>query len=572
MSFRAKLMLAIMLVVSGITAAALYFAQRNVDAVVTRDLQRDFDGQLAALHASEESRNTTLAERCRALVEKPRIHAALEDNALDLLYPSAQDELRDLMASGASFYRFLGAKGEVLRPPDNAQVGGLSSAEESQITLGRLPEQQQIGYLFRALDPASETVEQVIAMPIMSSETGAVISALVAGFPSGENKIAHALHSGIWMRGQLHLPALPRAAQIAIADELTRTIGFDAKANSLTIDVEGTPHLLFYKHLNPGSLFAAAYEVCVYSLGDAIAQRNRLQRRILVAGVGLLVLALVASHFASARLSRPVEKLAIESETNRAQRREAEVALAARSAELQRAARFSADASHQLKTPVTVLRAGIESLLARDGFERETYDELSSLLHQTYRLTGVIEDLLLLSRMDAGRLQLDLTPVNLTQIIDEWLDDFSAIPDPFHLNVDAFVPPGLRVLGEKRYTALIVQNLLENARKYNRQGGRIRIAAEEQDEQVILKIGNTGAGISAESREHIFERFHRGAIGENVPGHGLGLNLARELARLHGGDLHLAESRNDWTEFEICFQRATQIAVSTSSQADAIRQ
>jgi signal transduction histidine kinase len=553
-------MLAIMLVVSGITAAGLYFAQRNVDAVVARDLQRDFDAQLAALHASEESRNATLAELCRTIVGKPRIHAALEDNALDLLYPSAKDELRDLMASGATFYRFLGAKGELLRPPDNAQVGGLAAAEEAQIALDHLPDQQQIGYLFRELDAASETVEQVIAMPIFSTDTGAVISALVAGFPSGETKIAHALHSGIWTRGQLHLPAVSRAAQIAIADRLTRMNGLGTNANSLTIELQGTPQLLFYKHLNPGSLFAAAYEVCVYSLADAIAQRQRLQRRILGAGAGLLVVALIASHFASARLSRPVEKLAIESETNRAQRHQAETALAARSAELQRAARFSADASHQLKTPVTVLRAGIESLLARDGFQRETYDELSSLLHQTYRLTGVIEDLLLLSRMDAGRLQLDLAPVNLTQIIDEWLDDFSAIPDPFHLTVDAFVSPGLRVLGEKRYTALIVQNLLENARKYNRQDGRVRIAAEEDVEQVVLKIGNTGSGISAESQEHIFERFHRGGMGENVPGHGLGLNLARELARLHGGDLHLAESRNDWTEFEVCFQTAGQLA------------
>ncbi|MFL6543104.1 MAG: sensor histidine kinase [Chthoniobacterales bacterium] len=554
MSFRAKLLLAIMLVVSGITAAVLYFAQRNVDAVVTRDLHRDFEAQLAALHANEEARNADLAQRCRALVAKPRIHAALEDNALDLLYPSAQDELRDLITSGATFYRFLGPGG-VLRPPDNAQVGGLTQAEEAQLAIDHLPDQQQIGYLFREETGATETVEQVIAMPISSTETGAVIAALLVGFPAGENNIAHALHSGIWTRRQLHLPALPRAAQIAIADELTRVVGVTADENSLTIDVEGTPHLLFYKRLNPGSLFPAAYEICVYSFADAIAQRQRLRRRILGAGVALLLVALIASQFASARLSRPVEKLAIESETNRVQRREAEFALAARSAELQRAARFSADASHQLKTPVTVLRAGIESLLGRDGFERETYDELSSLLHQTYRLTGVIDDLLLLSRMDAGRLQLELTPINLTQIIEEWIDDFSAIPDPFHLSVEPFVPRNLRVLGERRYTMLIVQNLLENARKYNRQSGRIRISADEEEDQVVLKIGNTGPGISAESQEHIFERFHRGAIGENVPGHGLGLNLARELTRLHGGDLHLAESGDDWTEFEVCFQK-----------------
>src|SRR4051812_38505958 len=135
-----------MLVVSSITAAVLYFAQRNVDAVVTRDLHCDFEAQLAALHANEEARNATLAQRCRALVEKPRIHAALEDNALDLLYPSAQDELRDLIRSGATFYRFLGPTGELLRPPDNAQVGGLTAAEQAQLRIDHVPDQQQIGY------------------------------------------------------------------------------------------------------------------------------------------------------------------------------------------------------------------------------------------------------------------------------------------------------------------------------------------------------------------------------------------------------------------------------------------
>src|SRR4051812_13292107 len=224
-----------MLVVSGITAAGLYFAQRNVDAVVTRDLHRDFEAQLTSLHATEESRNATLAQRCRTLVEKPRIHAALEDNALDLLYPSAQDELRDLITSGAIFYRFLGPTGQLLRPPDNAQVGGLTQTEEAQLAIDRLPDQQQIGYLLREQNSTSERVEQVIAMPISSSDTGAVIAALLVGFPAGENNIAHALHSGIWTRGQLHLPALPRAAQIAIADQLIRVIGTTADENSLTI-------------------------------------------------------------------------------------------------------------------------------------------------------------------------------------------------------------------------------------------------------------------------------------------------------------------------------------------------
>ena len=109
---------------------------------------------------------------------------------------------------------------------------------------------------------------------------------------------------------------------------------------------------------------------------------------------------------------------------------------------------------------------------------------------------------------------------------------------------------------------LIVGNLLDNARKYNRPGGRLRVAAREDRDAVVLTIGNNGAAIPRASWEHIFERFHRAAVGENIPGHGLGLNLARELARLHGGELRLLRSEADWTEFEVRFLAAKTVAGS----------
>src|SRR5207247_10657018 len=116
-------------------------------------------------------------------------------------------------------------------------------------------------------------------------------------------------------------------------------------------------------------------------------------------------------------------------EGNPAQRQRAEAAFASTAEELERTTRYSADASHQLKSPVTVFRLGLEALLAREDFKPEVYEELSTLLHQTSRLTGVIDDLLLLSRMDAGHLQIASTPVNLSQLIDEWLDDLGALAE-----------------------------------------------------------------------------------------------------------------------------------------------
>jgi signal transduction histidine kinase len=209
---------------------------------------------------------------------------------------------------------------------------------------------------------------------------------------------------------------------------------------------------------------------------------------------------------------------------------------------------------------VTVLRAGLEGLLARDDFKPEIYEELSALLHQTHRLTGVIEDLLLLARMDAGHLQLESQPVNFSQLIDEWLDDLGALPDSPEVKIEKNFPPDLYIAGERQYTSLIVQNLLENARKYNRTDGLIRVTAHKNGNEVVLTIGNTGPPIARHTQAHLFERFHRGRTATNISGHGLGLNLARDLVRLHGGDLRLISSENDWTEFELRFVGSPPVA------------
>ena len=192
--FRTRLVLAIMLIVATLSILGLFFAQRKVTADVERDLQQNFQAELDSLHKLEELRHAALAERCDALASKPRIHAALEDNALDLLYPSAKDELRDLMdgeepspgeaarSLHAKFYRFLDSAGAVLTPPNPKEVGELSPQAEAKVALKKLPETQQTGYIQENSDAGSGTVDEVIVVPIFSTDTGDVISALVIGF------------------------------------------------------------------------------------------------------------------------------------------------------------------------------------------------------------------------------------------------------------------------------------------------------------------------------------------------------------------------------------------------------
>jgi signal transduction histidine kinase len=573
-SFRTKLLAAIMLVVSAVTASGFYLAQRNVTAAAKHDLQQNFQAELSSLDKVQKFRHAAIAERCSALASRPRIHAALEDNALDLLYPTAKDELHDLMegeesspeeaapALHAKFYRFLDVSGSVLSPPNPKDVGKLNPQAEAQLSLKQLTETQQIGYVQENVDGKDEIVDEIVAVPIFSTETSNVISALVVGFTPFEltGKGADAgMESGIWVNGRLHLPSLSKAAQSALDRDVTKAVMNSASAqNNLTVTIDGAPQLLFYRRLNPDSLFPPAYEICVYSLADSMARLDRLRWRIGGAGALLLLGGFVASQFVAARFARPVEKLALDSEKNRAQRKRAETALASTRKKLRRSTRYSADASHQLKSPVTILRAGLEGLLGREDFKPEIYEELSALLHQTHRLTGVIDDLLLLARMDAGHIEIESGLVNLSQLIEEWLDDLGALPDSPDVKIEKKFPADLCVTGEKPYTSLIVQNLLENARKYNQPGGLIRVTAHKERGEVVLTIGNTGRSIARNAQEHIFERFHRAGTSSDVSGHGLGLNLARELVRLHGGHLRLVRSEDDWTEFEARFLIAAQ--------------
>jgi len=557
-----------MVIVATLTGLGFYLAQRKVTADAQRNLQAIFQTELSSLHKLEELRHAALADRCNALAAKSRIHAAIEDNAIDLLYPSAKDELRDLMEGEepppeqaaqslhARFYRFLDSKGAVIKPLNSYDVGELDAKTEAQLALDKLPDTQQIGYIQENTQADGGSIDEVIAVPIFSTDTGDVISALVIGFKPLKLEDKHTgMKSGIWTNGQLHLPALPISVQASLNDKVAGALAnSDQDQNYFRVDVGGASQLLFYKRLNSGSLFPPAYEISVYPLSYSLAELHRLRWQIGGAGALLLLGGFVASHLVALNLSVPVKKLALDSEENRAQRKRAEAALASTAQELERSTRYSADASHQLKSPVTVFRIGLESLMAREGFKPEIYEELSALLHQTHRLTGVIDDLLLLSRMDAGHLQIASTPVNLSQLVDEWLDDFGALPDSPDVKIEKEFPHSLFVAGEKRYTSLIVQNLLENARKYNRPGGWIRVSTHGNGSDVVLTVGNTGRTIPP--GENIFERFHHSSTPSAASGHGIGLNLARELARLHGGDLRLVRSENDWTEFEVRFSAA----------------
>jgi signal transduction histidine kinase len=213
--------------------------------------------------------------------------------------------------------------------------------------------------------------------------------------------------------------------------------------------------------------------------------------------------------------------------------------------------RFSADASHHLRTPISVLRAGVEEILADSGCSARAHATAEDLLHGVHQLNSVADNLLLLARADAGRLELHKEEFDLSDTLEGVLDDARALAEPFNLTVEADVPKPLPLKADRAFVAMIAQNLLENAIKYNAPGGRIRVAARAANGSVEITIGNTSECIPSERQEHLFERFYRVRGDERVPGTGLGLSTARELARAHGGEISLLRSNAQWTEMHV---------------------
>jgi len=218
--------------------------------------------------------------------------------------------------------------------------------------------------------------------------------------------------------------------------------------------------------------------------------------------------------------------------------------------------RFSADASHHLKTPITVLRAGVEEILNDAECSAQTQATAEGLLHRIHQLNSVADNLLLLARADAGRLELHKDEFDLSELLEGVLDDARALAEPLDLTVEAEVPKHLPLKADRAFVGIIAQNLLENAIKYNLRGGRVRVAARAVNGSIELLVGNTGEGIPPERVSHLFERFYRVRGDERVAGSGLGLSTSRELARAHGGEISLLRADATWTELNVRLPQA----------------
>jgi len=215
------------------------------------------------------------------------------------------------------------------------------------------------------------------------------------------------------------------------------------------------------------------------------------------------------------------------------------------------ATRFSSDASHELKTPLTIMRGEIELALKAEENSPRIQSLLDGLLAETQRLCDIVEKLLLLSRADAGTLTLTKEILDFSALCNELMEDAEILARPKRITGQFEITPDVKVLADESYLRRVLLNLLDNAIKYNVEDGSLSLSLTKSDGLAVLRMANIGPGIPKEHESRVFERFYRAdpSRSSETSGSGLGLSICREIVAAHGGQMWLDQQASGWTAF-----------------------
>jgi signal transduction histidine kinase len=223
---------------------------------------------------------------------------------------------------------------------------------------------------------------------------------------------------------------------------------------------------------------------------------------------------------------------------------------------------FVSDASHELRTPLAIMRAELDVSLGTPNLSDEPRATLLSAREETDRMARLVENLLLLARMDEGALSLAHEPFDLRDVTKTAVGDLSILADERGIRITVSAGPPVIVAGDAARTEQVVRNLLENAIKHSPQGAAVSAAVEGDRTSGHVVVADTGAGIPPDALPHIFERFYRvdTARSREGGGSGLGLAIVRELVQAQGGTVS-ASSDGSGTRMTCSFPAASPVAL-----------
>jgi heavy metal sensor kinase len=230
--------------------------------------------------------------------------------------------------------------------------------------------------------------------------------------------------------------------------------------------------------------------------------------------------------------------------------------------------RFTADASHELRTPLAAIRAEAEVALSRDSFT-PGQQLLGSILEECERLTRLTDQLLELSRADAGVGRLEREPVDLAALLSRVVENLRPLADAKGLSLHADARADAEVCGDVGRLRQVFYNVLDNAIKYTPVGGRVDVGLELRGQTAVVTVRDTGIGIPAEHLPNVFERFYRVDKGRSREqgGTGLGLSISRSIVTAHGGMIELASGSGKGTSCTVTLPLATRPSPAREAQS-----